>query len=68
MWRFKKKYRGSKIGVKGFGLLNTNLESAETIYKLSLMPEHSILVKFIEKDEPKKESREVKRKSKESNE
>ena len=68
MWRFKKKYRGKKIGVKGFGLLNTNLESAETIYKLSLMPEHSILVKFIEKDEPKKESHKRKHKSKEASE
>ena len=68
MWRFKKEYQGCKIGVRGFGLLNTNLESAETIYKLSLMPEYSILVKFIEKDEPKKESHKRKRKSKEASE
>jgi len=67
MWRYKKEYQGCKIGVRGFGLLNTNLELAETIYKLSLMPEYSILVKFIEKDEPKKKSTKIK-KSKEASE
>lgn len=54
MWKFKKEYQGKKIGVKGFGLLNTNLENADTIHKLSLMSEFNGLIRYIERAEVKK--------------
>ena len=53
MWRYKKEYQGCKIGVRGFGLLNTNLESADTIHKLSLMSEYRGLIRYIERAEEK---------------
>ena len=52
-WQYKKEYQGQKIGIKGFGLLDTNLESADTIHKLSLMSEFRGLIRYIERAEQK---------------
>ena len=54
MWVYKKKYKGQKIGVKGFGILDTNTLSAELIYKYSLLPQFTKLIRFIERAEEKK--------------
>ena len=54
MWVFKKKYKGQKIGVKGFGILDTNTLSAELIYKYSLLPQFTKLIRYIERAEVKK--------------
>ena len=52
-WVFKKEYQGKKIGIKGLGLLDTSLDSADTIHKLSLMSEYRGLIRYIEREEPK---------------
>lgn len=52
-WQYKKEYQGQKIGIKGFGLLDTNLESADVVYKLSLMSEYRGLIRYIERAEEK---------------
>ena len=52
-WVFKKEYQGQKIGIKGLGLLDTSLDSANTIHKLSLMPEYNGLIRYIEREQPK---------------
>ena len=54
MWVYKKKYKGQKIGVKGFGVLDTNALSPELIYKYSLLPQFTKLIRFIERAEIKK--------------
>lgn len=60
MWRFKKEYQGKKIGIRGFGLLDTSLETAKTVHKLSLMPQFKSLIRYIEREEakPKKPNKE----------
>ena len=54
MWVYKKKYKGQKIGVRGFGILDTNTLSAELIYKYGLLPQFTKLIRFIERAEEKK--------------
>ena len=61
IWRFKKEYQDKKIGIKGFGLLDTRLELPSTIHKLSLMPEHIGLIRYIERAE-EKEHKQIKSK------
>jgi hypothetical protein len=67
IWRFKKQYQGKKIGVKGFGLIDTNLELPSTIHKLSLMPEHIGLIRYIERAEEKQQHKQNKKSAKFSN-
>lgn len=63
-WKIKPKYEGKKIGVRGFGLLDLSTFKAETIHRLSLREEFHNFIKYIEKDEPQKESIKRKRKTK----
>lgn len=51
MWAFKKEYKDKKIGVRGFGILDTAKEDANVIGKLSL--NNPRLVRFIEKVDAK---------------
>lgn len=52
-WVIKKELKDKKINVKGLGLLDFNIESADTIYKLSLRSEFRYLIKFIKNEESK---------------
>jgi hypothetical protein len=63
IWRFKKQYQDKKIGIKGFGLLDTQLELPSTIHKLSLMPEHIGLIRYIERAEEKQQHKQKSKKS-----
>ena len=54
MWKYKKEYEGKILGVKGFGILDTNTLSAELIYKYSLLPQFTKLIRYIERAEVKK--------------
>lgn len=51
---YKKKYKGKVIGVRGYGLLNTNEVKAETVAKLS--KKFPKLSKFIESAKESKKS------------
>lgn len=51
MWKIKAEYVGKVLHIRGFGSLDFSKESANTIYKLSLLPKWNKLVKFIEKVE-----------------
>lgn len=48
-WIFKKEWQDKKVGVRGFGLLDTSKEDANVIYKVSL--QNPKLIRFIEKQD-----------------
>ena len=50
MWKFKDNYKGKRIFVRGFGMVDFNKETPETMYKLSLQKGKEFLIKYIEKD------------------
>ena len=48
-WIFKKEWQDKKVGVRGFGLLDTSKEDANGIYQVSL--QNPKLIRFIEKQD-----------------
>jgi len=51
MWKYKPSIEGQIVYIRGYGQLDTNKVDVDVIHKLSLLPQYSILAKFIEKDE-----------------
>jgi hypothetical protein len=51
MWKYKDSVKDSIFYVRGYGQIDTNKVDVDVIHKLSLLPQYSVLAKFIEKDE-----------------
>ncbi len=57
MWKYKAEYENQILQIRGYGVVNTNRVSADTIASLSLALNLPKMIKFVEKIEVKVEAK-----------